>query len=215
LLPIIEFAARFAILARVTAPLLILSVTTALFAIVKAVAPVTSPVCVALGEEFVTVIAPDVVIGEPDTVMPVPAVMPTDVTVPAFAVAPSATFINVLTCVAVKAIGVAAEAVLFPIIEFAAKFAILAKVTALFAIVNAAEPVTSPVCVALGAEFVTVIEPELVTGEPDTVMPVPAVIPTEVTVPLPVPAPMADLNVAAVKASDVNAPKPSLVNLKK
>ena len=56
-----------------------------------------------------------------------------------------------------------------------------------------------------GDEFVTVIEPEPVTGEPDTEIPVPAVIPTEVTVPAveEVPAPMAVLKLASVKASTV------------
>ena len=35
-----------------------------------------------------------------------------------------------------------------------------------------------------GAEFVTVMLPELVTGDPETDIPVPAVMPTQVTVPV-------------------------------
>ena len=54
-----------------------------------------------------------------------------------------------------------------------------------------------------GAELVTVILPDPVTGEPDTVIPVPAVIPTLVTVPLPVPAPISALNCDAVLADTV------------
>ena len=45
--------------------------------------------------------------------------------------------------------------------------------------------ITHPVKVSatFGAVLVTVILPDPVTGDPDTLIPVPAVIPTEVTVP--------------------------------
>ena len=46
--------------------------------------------------------------------------------------------------------------------------------------------------IVAGAVFVTVILPDPVIGEPDTLIPVPAVIPTLVTVPLPVPAPISE-----------------------
>jgi hypothetical protein len=72
-----------------------------------------------------------------------------------------------------------------------AMFASLAFVTASFVIVNAAEPVTSPVCVALGAVLVIVIVPDVVIGDPEILMPVPPDAATEVTDPVPVPTPMA------------------------
>ena len=52
-----------------------------------------------------------------------------------------------------------------------------------------------------GELLVTVILPELVTGEPETDIPVPAVIPTLVTVPEPVPAPISLLTSAPVLKS--------------
>ena len=70
-----------------------------------------------------------VVVGfatEPET--PLAVTTESVVTVPVLAVAPSATLIRVRTCAAVKASGVAAEPVLLPIIELAARFAIRASV---------------------------------------------------------------------------------------
>ena len=55
---VISVLIEFANLSAVTASLIILSVVIASSAIVKAAEPVTSPVCVALGKELVTVTSP-------------------------------------------------------------------------------------------------------------------------------------------------------------
>ena len=71
LFPKIVPAVIFAILANVTFEFKIFAVVTASFAIVNAVAPVTSPVCVAFGELFVIVTAP----VPPLRLIPVPATL--------------------------------------------------------------------------------------------------------------------------------------------
>ena len=107
--------------------------------------PVTCDVKLTLDNVPPSVRLPEVV-TVPVNVMPftVP-VPPTDVTVPVLAVAPSATFMMVLTCDAVKSSGLPVPVVILPLMVFAAMFAALALVTASSAMVRAVAPVTSPV----------------------------------------------------------------------
>ncbi len=104
------------------------------------------------GAELVTVILPEPVTGEPDTDIPVPAEIPTLVTVPLPVPAP----IKLLT-----------SAPVIPVFKLGVEP--FDKI--------AGTPVS-------GELLVTVILPELVTGEPETDIPVPAVMPTLVTVPV-------------------------------